>query len=306
MSEIQVLHHDDLLQNPDLDNFIFRINQEPIRKRLKLLNLHSQSKPYPRFLCKYRPISDDDLLKHIKQLRDYLVESRVWLSSPSAFNDPFDMRGRFVFEGTPQSRRKHLLIKMKKYRPELSKSLRELAVSDLLAGNLIAESLEKSHEKHRKSIGVCSFASNSRNILMWAHYASNHSGVCIQFKMAADISIFSRAIPVEYSSEYPVVNYFDDIQKALIPTLFRKSDEWKYEGERRIIHPHGANCFLAFKPESVSGLILGCQLREHSEIAIKELLVERNEKGFPPVKIYRAHRHDTKYRLLLECQRGWL
>jgi hypothetical protein len=306
MSKIQVLHQYDLLQNPQLENFIYSINQEPIWKRLKLLNSRSQSKPYPHFLYKYRPLPSNESTEQIKQLRDYLVESRLWLSSPSVFNDPFDMRGRFSFEGTPQARRKHLLNKIEQYRPELSKKQKELAVSDLLAGSSFAESLEKSHENSRKSIGVCSFASNPRNILMWAHYASNHSGVCLQFKMAADISIFSRAISVEYSSVYPVVNYFDDIQNSMIPTLFRKSVDWEYEGERRIIHPYGANCFLEFKPESVSGLILGCQLIDQSEIAIKKLLFERNEKGFPPIKIYRASRHDTKYHLRLECQRGWL
>jgi hypothetical protein len=129
------------------------------------------------------------------------VESRLWLSSPSAFNDPFDMRGRFIFEGTPQSKRKHLLSKLNQYRPDLSKKQRGLAVSDFLGGGSFAKSMESTHETLRKSIGVCSFAGNVRNILMWARYASNHSGICMQFPFAADISIFSRAIPVECSSE---------------------------------------------------------------------------------------------------------
>jgi hypothetical protein len=78
-----------------------------------------------------------------------------------------------------------------------------------------------------------------------------------------------------------VVDYFDDIQKSIIPTLFRKSDEWKYEGERRIVHPHGANCFLAYQPSALTGLILGCKMGEPAEIAINRLLVERHEKGMP-------------------------
>lgn len=303
MSEIQVLHQHDLSQNPPLENLLHTINQQPIWNRLKLINSKSQSNPYPRFLYKYRPISISDSKEQISQLRDYLVESRLWLSSPSAFNDPFDMRGCFIFEGTPQSRRKHLLDKLNQYRPELSKKQKEHAVSDLLAGGSITETLENSHEANRKSIGVCSFAGNARNILMWAHYASNHSGVCMQFQMTADLSIFSRAISVEYSSVYPVVNYFDDIQKSIIPTLYRKADEWKYEGERRIIHLHGANHFLAYQPSALTGLILGCQLKEPAEIAIKQLLVERREKGFPSIKVYRACRHDTKYHLRLVRQR---
>lgn len=305
MPAIQVLHHHDLLQNPRLISLVHGINQQPIWKRLKQLNSISQSNPYPRHLYKYRPLSSSNLEEHTTQLRDYLVESKLWLSSPSAFNDPFDMRGSFIFEGTPQSKRKHLLSKVRKYRPDLNKTQIELEVSEILGGGSFAKSLDSTHETLRKRIGVCSFAGNVRNILMWAHYASNHSGVCMQFQIAEDISVFSRATPVEYKDEYPVVNYFDDIQKAIIPTLFRKSNEWRYEGERRIVHPYGANCFLAFQPSALTGLILGCQLVEPAENSIKQLLVERHEIGLPPIKVYRACLHDTKYHLCLVRQRGW-
>lgn len=300
MSTINVLHHHDLLQNQAIESFIQSINQQPIWRRLKLINSKSQSNPYPRFLYKYRPLN---LEGQINQLRDYLVESRLWLSSPVAFNDPFDMRGRFTFEGTPQSKRKHLLNKLNQYRSDLSAKQKELVVSDFLGGGSFAKSLESIHEAQRKEFGVCAFAGDARNILMWAHYASNHTGVCMQFQVAADISIFSRAISVDYSSDYPVVDYFDDIKKSIIPTLFRKSDEWKYESERRIVHPSGANCFLAYQPSALTGLILGCQLEGAAEMAIRQLLNERHEKGSPPIKVYRSCRHDTQYRLRLARQR---
>lgn len=304
MSTNKVLHHHDLLLNLKLESFIQGINLQPISRRLKLLNTKSLSNPYPRFLYKYRPITAIDLTKQVNQLRDYLVESRLWLSSPSAFNDPFDMRGRFIFEGTPQTRRKHLLSKLDQYQPDLSKQQKERAVSELLGGGQFTKRLEGIHEVQRKKFGVCSFAGNARNILMWAHYSSNHSGVCMQFQIAADISIFSRAIHVDYLSDYPVVDYLDDFQKSLIPTLFRKSGDWKYESEQRIVHPDGANCFLAYQPAALTGLILGCQMEKASEIAIKQLLVERHEKGLPPIRLYRACRDDAQYRLRIKIDRG--
>src|SRR5450759_3869099 len=98
MPTIPLLHHYDLVQNPRLEGLIQSINQQPIWKRLKLTNARSQSKPYPRFLYKYRPISINNLKEQTSQLRDYLVESRLWLSSPSVFNDPFDMRGHFCLK----------------------------------------------------------------------------------------------------------------------------------------------------------------------------------------------------------------
>lgn len=303
---IPVLHHYDLLQNPKLENFIYKVNQQPLWERLKLLNAVSPSNPYPRFVYKFRPLNTSELNVQINQLRDYVVESRLWLSSPLAFNDPFDMRGSFVFEGSPQSKRKHIIKKLEQYRPDLNKKQKEIAASNLLGNGSFTKSMESIHDKQRENVGVCSFAGDARNILMWAHYASNHSGVCLQFQVAADISIFSRALTIEYSSDYPVVDYFEDIQKSFIPTLFRKSNEWKYEMERRIVHPNGANSFLAFEPSALTALILGCQIRGDAEIAIKKMLIERHEKSFPPIKVYRALRHNTKYQLRLADQRDWL
>ena len=149
MSKPPVLYHYDLLQSPDLEHRISAINREPIRRRLKLVNAMSPRQPYPRVLYKYRPISLPNMPEQIRQLRDYLVESRLWLSSPSAFNDPFDMRGNFKFDGKSQLKRKHLLKKLQDHRPDLTKAQREHAVSELLAGGDFSQMLRSAHERQR-------------------------------------------------------------------------------------------------------------------------------------------------------------
>lgn len=299
---MRVLHHHDLLQNLEIDSFIKELNQKPLRERLKLLNSKSQSNAYPRFIYKYRPLMIDNF-EQASSLRDYLVESRLWLSTPITFNDPFDMRGRFVFEGNPKVKRNHLISKLKKFRPDLTSQEREVGASELLAAGGFPKNLEGNYDQQRQNFGVCSFAEDVRNILMWAHYGSNHSGVCLQFQLAEDLLIFSRAISVEYSSEYPVMDYLGDFQKSMTLTLFRKSIGWKYERERRIVHPNGANNYLTFSPSALTALVLGCEMRAASEEIVKSLLKERQDKGFPSVKVFRAFRHDTQYRLYLLRQR---
>jgi len=99
------LQHHDLLKNSSLEKIRLELNQLPAHKRRKLLNTKSGDKPYPCFLYKFRPLIANNM-EQTDQLRDYLVESRLWLSSPTAFNDPFDMRAKFVFEGKPQDKKK--------------------------------------------------------------------------------------------------------------------------------------------------------------------------------------------------------
>ncbi len=107
-----VLQGNDLLINTKHKNFLLKLDQLPSHKRRKPLNLKSGNKPYPRFLYKFRPLSANNT-ERIDHLRDYLVHSRLWLSSPAAFNDPFDMRGHFIFDGQPRDKRKHIHKKLK-------------------------------------------------------------------------------------------------------------------------------------------------------------------------------------------------
>lgn len=302
----RILQHFNLLSNPTLDKILPRLNGLPIHNRRKLLNTKSEDNPYPHFLYKFRPLNNGNT-EQISQLRDYLVDSRLWLSSPAAFNDPFDMRANFIFEGRPHDKRKHLIRRLKAIRPELTKKEREAAVSDLLTNHSVADILAKSDEMQRSKFGVCSFTEEARNILMWTHYGSNHTGVSLQFQITQDIAVFSRALLVEYDNEYPVINYLgEDFGIEIGRTLLRKSEIWYYEKERRIFHPDVANQYLAFKPTALTALILGCAIETNTEENIKELLIERRNRGHPPIRLFRAIKHKTQYRLCLQRISGWI
>ncbi len=301
----RVLQHHDLLIDTKLNNFLSKLDQLPAYKRRKLLNSKCGEKPYPRFLYKFRPLIAKST-EQTDRLRDYLVESRLWLSSPTAFNDPFDMRGQFVFVGKPQDKRKHINNRLKQLRPDLVKSQRETFAFNILSNNLIIENLEDRYGQLRENFGVCSFTEDTRNILMWAHYGSNHTGVSLQFQLAQDLSVFSHALKVDNLPEYPIIDYLKEtLGKALGRTLLRKSELWAYEKERRILQPDGANHYLKFNPSALTALILGCEISIDEEKVIKMLIIERKQKGYPALKIFRAIRHRTKYGLCLQHQKNW-
>ena len=66
----------------------------------KFLKLHAAK--YPRFLYKFRRLQTADDMNH---LREIIVRSELWLSSPDNFNDPFDMCVKFVFDATGEEKR---------------------------------------------------------------------------------------------------------------------------------------------------------------------------------------------------------
>jgi Protein of unknown function (DUF2971) len=66
-----------------------------------------------------------------------------------------------------------------------------------------------------KSFGVLCLSRHSDNIRLWSHYASNHSGLCLEFDAAAHPAAFPRLHEVVYQTPYPVIPpEFPDLLQA--------------------------------------------------------------------------------------------
>lgn len=151
--------------------------------------------------------------------------------------------------------------------------------------------------KHIKQIGVYSFAGDPRNILMWSHYAKDHSGICIQFEVSRDITALGQAQLVEYTLDYPIVDWVNNFEDSLVDVMLRKHEGWKYEKEERIVLPSQANSYQLFKPAAIAGIIFGCKSSAIEEGVILDILEERKKSGAPPVKLYKSVQHNSQYKL---------
>lgn len=92
-----------------------------------------------------------------------------------------------------------------------------------------------------------SFSKSNRSILMWAHYAANHTGACIEFDKH-QIQRFNCLKKVTYANpgnereEYPLLHgnlkeEDEKYQKCVVEFLCKKATEWSYEHESRLILP---------------------------------------------------------------------
>ena len=95
--------------------------------------------------------------------------------------------------------------------------------------------------KDRKlSTGLACFSETKENVLMWAHYADNYAGICLEYSSAELVAGLPRSasfVRMAYVDELPevtqneVVN-FDD---AAIHILSQKQSAWAYEREWRLL-----------------------------------------------------------------------
>jgi hypothetical protein len=115
---------------------------------------------------------------------------------------------------------------------------------------------------------------------MWGHYASAHTGVCLEFD--AKQMPFSRAGKVTYLSSYPAW----DIVDGAYGSLFTKSMDWSYEAEWRLIAEERAfarssktiktdNDFLVIPSGVLKSVTIGCRADTKTRRLI-EILVNRH------------------------------
>jgi hypothetical protein len=258
---------------------------ESLNYRERRYALWHHNKPrLPRYIYKFRAFDASDSTS-IERIRDILVHCRLRLASPGEFNDPFDMMVNIVIEGPQAEIRKRLETICKERGMKWADRRKEVS---LMMRNLNDEGALRTQELFRASIskaGVCSFGGNPRSILMWSHYTDYHRGVCPQFEVARDLSTFAQALPVNYSQEYPVLNWVNE-SESITGKLLTKFVGWDYEEERRIIIQEAAGQFIDFRPAALAGIIIGCSASNKTVDKLKEIIGERSSLGYPTPKLY--------------------
>ena len=170
----------------------------------------------------------------------------------------------------------------------------------------------------RASVGVLCFASIEDNLLMWAHYANNHAGICIEFDRNADFfngkyknatKLFDKTIGDHYNNigELRKVDYELERPTYIEPSeleydtesWFVKSPEWKYEEEERLLLPldlaqkiPGMDVpFYSVDPKIIKSIILGCQMAVKTKKEVVKLCYRHG------IKVRETFIHSHQFKL---------
>lgn len=104
----------------------------------------------------------------------------------------------------------------------------------------ITPKLQEQLRHFDRHFGVLSLTETPDNLLMWAHYSEQHTGMVIEFDETHSIfderkshkDDFRYLRQVVYSDERPILDTFGDF--SITNFMLMKSAEWSYERERRI------------------------------------------------------------------------
>lgn len=143
------------------------------------------------------------------------------------------------------------------------------------------------------------------NLLMWSHYAQNHTGAVIKFLALPEVdSPLIVAQPVRYTTRMPRREFASmlDFQRSLTETVelitLTKSDVWAYEKEWRIVaglrDKTQSYEILSYAPEEVGAVYLGCKMTDDD----KQELIGSTRRLYPQAKLYQAEKHPREFALI--------
>lgn len=211
-------------------------------------------------IYKYRSINNYSI--------DLLATSKFYFSSPNNFNDPFDCNWDF----------KELLSAAKKEDLQTLYQGQFTSIEDLVSHRV----------DHFNQSGILCLSRPNCSILMWSHYAENHSGICLgfDFEMLAksfqqdcikgpnevlyDVAkLGERAeVDIRHNKEINGMNaieFYVDHSLALL-----KHKDWKYEQEFRFFSKRPGS--FQFSPLALKEVIFGIRTSERDKSRIKGII----------------------------------
>ncbi|MCG7336196.1 DUF2971 domain-containing protein [Sporosarcina sp. ACRSM] len=151
-------------------------------------------------------------------------------------------------------------------------------------GELYNDYVSSISKLHQGKVFASCFSESELSMLMWSHYANNHSGMCIEYDFN-EMDMSDEAIwglhPVDYIEELlEFKDYAEEVSEnpmLIIQPAISKSIEWSYEKEWRMIFisEQGVESFnyKISKPKSV---ILGARVSEEDKSEVLEIAKQKN------------------------------
>lgn len=255
---------------------------------------------------KYLPL-DDSFKKGDKYKAGSLCvikDGTMKFTNPKEFNDPFDCRPKINAEN-------HIAFRIEKaINAGVTKTYDELE-------RIVRNSVEKEikQDDYFCQDGICCLLKNPLNLLMWAHYASMHTGFVVEFCIPRKGRTTEEAINVLYPTEViykkdrPIVDLQDiysldassniETRQKIFDALYlTKSLDWEYEQEERVIdYQRGADIYPYNRKQILKSVIAGMRMSDEDFATLKNAVDKVNQELNINVTVHKAHPVEEKFAL---------
>lgn len=191
---------------------------------------------------------------------DELENEYIYFPSNRELNDPFDAS--------------HMMLKMTTDDEEMVKLYNQLldqSINEPMRAYVKKQYENKPDELSKfvmngtinfiSTYGIACFTVSPIHIVLWAMYADNHEGICIQYDINKDKAFFDGVRSVEYLERLEIIEYKPASNPESSNEIFyRKLNLWEKEFEVRLIKPKNGKHKI--NPESVRSIIFGLRAKD--------------------------------------------
>jgi Protein of unknown function (DUF2971) len=232
----------------------------------------------PRYIYHYTSLlkKSNNLEPEQSHIWENLKQNSLYFSKPKDFNDPFDSVAHFS-------------------KTSIVNLLSGINAEKILDKNVNPKILSLEFCNILKTIqGVCCFSATNNNHLLWSHYSSSHTGICLKFDVLKSIDLFETDLRyVNYRSIMPSINVKkSDDNFGLEEMIFTKSLNWSYEQEIRLLK--NTTGPLKFKKTALIEIIFGCNCENHY---CNKLIHTLSHNGYKNTKYTLAKQSPINYSL---------
>ena len=268
-----------------------------------------------------------------------LAKGTLRWSAPITFNDPFDHLFSIATNDDPTQHRDWFISECERFvfgSDEPHTPNPSLLSEALKLMRSVASTLDRDEVRREFALGVDEGTENARrylskvngfwdsairkakvfcvsedglNLVMWAHYAGEHSGVVLELGCIEHLDApLCVARKVEYRQRMPKLGTYEafllhGLGRSPQPAnerldhdlAFVKAADWHYEKEWRCItyrEDEDLVSNFAFWPEELLAIYLGCRISKEDRGELVDLVASR----FPTTKIFQIGVDELEYR----------
>lgn len=255
-------------------------------------------------------MEDDDTLYRYKY-RDInqgnlkiITEGTIRFSSPLDFNDPFDSTPAYCRQSIKELyQRRPDLIKRIGDAQGLSPAKRLMNKGKYINNVLKAVDSGEYSRGFMSTVGAFCMSRTPCNPLMWAHYASDHKGFLVEFRIAMDAPIDQleqiMPLPVIYSDERPILDWASYPANAE-DYLLTKSKDWAYEEEERILTiTEGPGFYRYSRSLFLHSITAGVRISDENLQLLQQAVAKACKDTGKNIPLYQAQLSSTKYKVFI-------
>lgn len=255
----------------------------------------------PERFYKYRPMATAIDIERVEQV---VLGSELFFATAASFNDPFDLFPVMSLDAPADIQREDFIRMSRNQEPGLSEAERQALADKVMKTSLATPDDVKFaqqaiqfflREYLKNNVGTYCVAEIADDLLMWAHYADRHLGICLEFDGYS--TLMAEAQPIHYTQKRDAINHYaDDKGFSVVKGLLTKSKHWKYEQEWRLFRPDLGACKVGFTPDTLTGIIIGALATKETIAKVKEW----NSKRATPLRLRKARTSNDEFKLIIE------